>query len=73
MDANRWLSVDDKEALKTKEEALREQKYGSRRNKAFTFDIAGRKVVEEKKFIGKVKGGLLFLRSILCIIIIFFF
>lgn len=54
MDANRWLSVDDKDALKAKEESLREQKYGSRRNKAFTFDIASRKVVEEEeKSIGK--------------------
>lgn len=45
--------MDDKEALRTKEEALREEKYGSRRNKAFTLDIAGRKVVEEKKLVGK--------------------
>lgn len=52
MDTNRWLSADDREALQKKEAALRELKYGSRRNKAVTLDLAGRKVLEEDKTIG---------------------
>lgn len=52
MDTNRWLSADDREALQKKEAALRELKYGSRRNKAVTLDLAGRKVLEEDRTIG---------------------
>ena len=40
-------------ALLKKEEELREKKFGSRRNKAITLDIAGKSVVEEHSEIGR--------------------
>ena len=54
MDTDRWLSGGDRNALRSKEEALREQKYGSRRNKALTvdLDLAGRRAVQEKTVVG---------------------
>ena len=54
MDTNRWLSIAEKESLQDKAAHLREQKYGSRRNKAVTvdLDIGGRKAVEEKVVVG---------------------
>ena len=54
VDTNRWLSSDAREALRTKEDSLREQKYGSRRTKAVTLDIAGRRVLEEDTNIGQL-------------------
>ncbi len=52
VDSNRWLSASEKEALRNKQESLREQKYGSRRTKAVTLDIMGKKVVEEEVKVG---------------------
>lgn len=64
-DSNRWLSASEREALQTKQDVLREQKYGSRRNKALTMDIdiKGKKAVEENVKVGKfgLEAGLLML------------
>ncbi|KAJ8029259.1 Activating signal cointegrator 1 [Holothuria leucospilota] len=46
-DSNHWLSTKDRKALQAKKEQLKEQKYGSRRNKKVTLDFAGRRVIEE--------------------------
>ena len=35
--------------LKQKQEEIREKRFGSRQNKTFTLDFAGRKVIDEKK------------------------
>ena len=53
VDATSWASAEEKAALEKRERELRELKYGSRRNKAFTLDIAGKKVVEESSKIGE--------------------
>lgn len=53
VDTNRWLSTDEREVLRKKEDSLREQKYSSRGTKAVTLDIAGRRVVQEESNIGK--------------------
>ena len=53
VDAMSWASAEEKAALEKREKELRELKYGSRRNKAFTLDIAGKKVVEERSEIGE--------------------
>ena len=58
VDATSWKSPQEKAALVQREEELREKKFGSRRNRAVTLDIAGRKVVEEHSEIGG-GGGLL--------------
>ncbi|XP_054756269.2 activating signal cointegrator 1-like [Lytechinus pictus] len=47
-DTNQWLSTKERTELKKREEDLREKKHGSRLNKNFTLDFAGRKVVEEE-------------------------
>ena len=47
VDANRWLSTQEKAGLHKKEEELREKRHGSRRNRAITLDIAGRRVIED--------------------------
>lgn len=52
VDTNRWLSHDERDALQKKEESLRASKYGSRRKKAVTLDIAGRRVIEEEEVVG---------------------
>jgi hypothetical protein len=49
VDATSWTSPEEKAALQKREEELREKKFGSRRNKAFTLDIAGRKVLEDRR------------------------
>lgn len=46
-DANRWLSDEEKEALRCKEEALREQRHQSRKERKVLLDFAGRRVLED--------------------------
>ena len=46
-DGNQWLSKKEREALKEKEEMLRQKRHGSRRGVKVTIDFAGRKVVSE--------------------------
>ena len=58
VDATSWKSPQEKAALVQREEELREKKFGSRRNRAVTLDIAGRKVVEEHSEIGGGGGFL---------------
>ena len=48
-DTNRWLSKKERDALKKKEEELREKRYGSRRQMKVTLDFAGRKVLDENE------------------------
>lgn len=66
VDANRWLSTQEKVGLHKKEEELREKRHGSRRNRAITLDIAGRRVIEddprtetygEEGFLGGYEAG----------------
>ena len=45
-DSNHWLSKKDREALKKKEEKLRERRFASRREMKVTLDFAGRRVVD---------------------------
>ena len=52
VDSDRWLSASEKEALRSKQESLRERKYGSRLRRDVTLDIAGKKVVEEDVKVG---------------------
>ena len=47
-DSNKWLSKADREALKKREEELRSQRHGSRKDRKVTLDFAGRRVLEEK-------------------------
>ena len=54
VDGNSWRSTDEREALQKKEDDLRGQVYASRRNKAVTLDIAGRRVVKIGSDIGKL-------------------
>ncbi|CAH1254531.1 TRIP4 [Branchiostoma lanceolatum] len=44
---NQWLSKDEREALKKREDELREQRFGSRLTRKVTLDFAGRRVVED--------------------------
>jgi len=53
VDSDRWLSASEKEALHSKQESLREKKYGSRLNRGVTLDIAGKRVVEEDVKVGE--------------------
>ncbi len=48
VDSNKWLSKKQREALKKREEEIRERRHGSRLNRKITFDFAGRRVVEEE-------------------------
>ncbi|XP_035826166.1 activating signal cointegrator 1 isoform X2 [Aplysia californica] len=52
-DANRWLSNDDREKLRKREEELRHARHGSRRDRKITFDFAGRRVVDAEEDAGK--------------------
>ena len=61
VDATSWKSPQEKAALVQREEELREKKFGSRRNRAVTLDIAGRKVVEEHSEIGGGGGSSVYL------------
>ena len=47
VDNNRWLTPQQREALKKKKEELQNEKHKSRLDRKMTFDFAGRKVVEE--------------------------
>ena len=53
VDANRWLSTQEKAGLRKKEEELREKRHASRRDQVVTLDLAGRKVVEDDKQFGQ--------------------
>lgn len=55
VDSNRWLSSDQRDALESKETNLREQKYGSQRNKPLTveLDLVGRKAIQESVVVGE--------------------
>ena len=46
-DTNRWLSKKERDALRKKEDELREKRHGSRREMKVTLDFAGRKVIDE--------------------------
>jgi len=47
VDSNKWLTPQQREALKKKKEELHEERHKSRLDRRITFDFAGRKVVEE--------------------------
>ncbi|XP_072138383.1 activating signal cointegrator 1 [Mobula birostris] len=47
-DTNQWLSKQEREALRKKEEELRELRHASRRTKKITIDFAGRQIFEEE-------------------------
>ncbi len=53
VDSNRWLTEEEKERLRIKEESLREQRHQSKRNKPISIDFAGRKIVENTEKVGK--------------------
>lgn len=55
VDSNRWLSGDQRDALRSKESSLREQKYSSRQKKALTveLDLVGRKAISEDTVVGE--------------------
>ena len=53
VDTNQWLSEQERMRLRKREEELREQRHGSRRNKAVTLDFAGRRVMEEESKVGQ--------------------
>jgi hypothetical protein len=46
-DSNQWLTKDDREMLRKREEELRSQRHGSRKDRKITLDFAGRQVIEE--------------------------
>ncbi|BFZ02095.1 hypothetical protein BsWGS_05134 [Bradybaena similaris] len=45
-DSNQWLSSEDRDKLRTREEELRQSRHGSRRDRKITFDFAGRRVLD---------------------------
>ncbi|XP_059160008.1 activating signal cointegrator 1-like [Physella acuta] len=45
-DSNQWLSSEDREKLRKRDEELRKSRHGSRLEKKFTFDFAGRRIIE---------------------------
>ena len=47
VDSEKWLNSEQRKKLKEHEKKLWEQKHGSRLNKKYNFDFAGRKIVEE--------------------------
>ncbi|XP_067871445.1 activating signal cointegrator 1 isoform X2 [Heterodontus francisci] len=47
-DSNQWLSKQEREALRKREEELRELRHASRQTKQFTIDFAGRKILEDQ-------------------------
>ncbi|XP_069758917.1 activating signal cointegrator 1 isoform X2 [Narcine bancroftii] len=47
-DSNQWLSRQEREALRKKDEELRELRHASRQTKKFTIDFAGRQILEEQ-------------------------
>ncbi|XP_030622009.1 activating signal cointegrator 1 [Chanos chanos] len=46
-DSNQWLSPSEREALRKREEELRDLRHCSRKDRKITLDFAGRKVLEE--------------------------
>ncbi|KAG7468279.1 hypothetical protein MATL_G00141340 [Megalops atlanticus] len=46
-DSNQWLSQAEREALRKREEELRELRHASRKDRKITLDFAGRQVLEE--------------------------
>ncbi|XP_029284646.1 activating signal cointegrator 1 [Cottoperca gobio] len=46
-ESNQWLSPNEREKLRKKEEELRELRHASRKDKKITLDFAGRKVIDE--------------------------
>ena len=48
VDAEKWMTSDQRKKVKEREKELWEQKHGSRLNKKYTFDFSGKKVVEDK-------------------------
>jgi len=48
VDNNKWLTPEQREAMKKKKEELHEEKHKSRLDRKITFDFAGRRVVEEE-------------------------
>uniref|UniRef100_A0AAX7THA8 Zinc finger C2HC5-type domain-containing protein n=1 Tax=Astatotilapia calliptera TaxID=8154 RepID=A0AAX7THA8_ASTCA len=46
-ESNQWLSPNEREKLKKKEEELRELRHASRKDRKITLDFAGRQVIEE--------------------------
>ena len=48
-DTNRWLSKKERDALRKKEDELREKRHGSRREMKVTLDFAGRRVIDESE------------------------
>merc|ERR1719193_274815 len=49
IDSNKWLTPEQREALKAKDKARQEEKHRSRRDRVMTFDFAGRKVIEDTR------------------------
>ncbi|XP_065912822.1 activating signal cointegrator 1-like isoform X2 [Dysidea avara] len=56
VDANRWLSATERDALSRKEAELLEAKYRSRRDRKVVLDFAGRRVIEEEDHIDMYDG-----------------
>lgn len=46
-ESNQWLSPNEREKLKKKEEELRELRHASRLDRKITLDFAGRQVIDE--------------------------
>ena len=46
VDSNKWLTSEQREKLRRREEEIRERRHGSRLHRKMDFDFAGRKVVE---------------------------
>ncbi|TRY66963.1 hypothetical protein TCAL_05511 [Tigriopus californicus] len=47
VDSDKWLSHEQRDKLRKREQELRDKRHGSRLNRKITFDFAGRRVVEE--------------------------
>ena len=47
VDNDKWLTKDQRKKLKEREKEIWEQRHGSRLNKKYNFDFAGRKIVED--------------------------
>lgn len=46
-DSNQWLSPNEREKLRKKDEELRELRHASRKDRKITLDFAGRQVIDE--------------------------
>ena len=47
--SNQWLSTNERESLRKREQELRSVRHASRKDRKVTLDFAGRKVVEEEQ------------------------